>query len=64
MRAGADVKLSRQAHTRVTVYSEMLAQVVRDYSGIGDFRVLSADEIRFFYDWLRPELKEATKPRP
>lgn len=50
-------------HTRVNVYSEMLLQVVRDYPGIGDFRLLTEDEIEFFYDALRPELRKATKPK-
>lgn len=63
MREGEDTKLPNEQHTRRNVYAEMLAQVVREYSGIGDFRTLTSDEIRFFYDWLRPELKVVTKPK-
>lgn len=59
---GEETKLTKGQHTREVVYSEMLRQVVRDYNGIGDYRKLTAAEIRFFYDGLRAELKEATKP--
>jgi len=31
--------------------------VCRDYPGLPDPRTLSAREIRFFYDGLKPELK-------
>ena len=48
-------------HTFWTVYSEMFLQVVRDYSGIGDFRDLECHEIEFLFDALRGELKQATK---
>ena len=42
----------------------MLGQVLRDFEGaVGDFRRLSLREIRWFYEWLRPELHRATKPR-
>lgn len=40
----------------------MLVQICRFYHGIGDFRQLSMSEIRFFYNALRGELHEATKP--
>ena len=42
--------------------SEQFLQVCHDYNGIGDFRNLSFEEIRFFYNGLIPELKETTKP--
>jgi len=41
----------------------MILQICRDYASLPDYRSLSAGEIRFFYDGLRPELKEATKIR-
>jgi hypothetical protein len=41
----------------------MLLQVCRDFPGIGDFRRLTAREIRFFYDGLRAELRAVTKPK-
>ena len=50
-------------HTLLNVYGEMLLQITRDYSALGDFRKLTLTEIRFFYDGLRPELRDATKPR-
>ena len=45
------------------VYSVMLYQICRDYSGLPDIRTLKAHEIRFFYDGLREELKQHTKPK-
>jgi len=41
----------------------MLLQISRDYSGLPDVRTLSGSEIRFFYEGLRAELKEHTKPK-
>jgi hypothetical protein len=41
----------------------MLLQVCREYACLGDFRQLSFDEIRFFYDGMRGSLKHWTKPR-
>jgi hypothetical protein len=40
----------------------MLAQACRDYNSMPDPRSLSVSEIRWYYDWLRPELKKHTKP--
>lgn len=61
VRNGADVKLPAGQHTRINVYSEMLLQVVRDYNGIGDWRLLEDHDIEFFYNALRPELKKASR---
>ena len=47
--------------TRLTVLKEMILQICRDYNGLPDFRTLDEDEIMFFYDGLRPELKKATR---
>lgn len=45
------------------VYTEMLYQICRDYPGLPDPRTLRAREIRFFYEGLRAELEEHTKPK-
>lgn len=39
----------------------MLLQACLDYPGVGDFRVLTDAELRFFYNGLRPTLKQRTK---
>lgn len=41
----------------------MLLQICRDYPGLPDPRTLKIREIKFFYDGLRNELKEHTKPK-
>lgn len=41
----------------------MMLQIARDYPGLPDIRTMRASEIRFFYEGLRPELIEHTKPR-
>lgn len=74
MRGGVDAKLTarpavgdqptRPGHKLVPVYAEMLTQICRDYRALPDPRTLSMAEIRFFYEALRPELRESTKPRP
>lgn len=63
VRNGEDAKLPKGEHTLLPVYTEMMLQVARDYSGIPDIRTLTLDEIRFFYDGLRAELKAHSKPR-
>lgn len=67
MRRGADAARDRErgllTHTVGAVYSEMILQVARDYSGLPDVRSLSMTEIRFFYEGLRAELRKATKPK-
>ncbi len=45
------------------VYSEMLLQISRDYSGLPDIRTLKVHEILFFYNGLRAELQHHTKPK-
>lgn len=59
VRSGADIP----GHGFVDAHIEMLLQVCRDYPGVPDPRTLKAHEIRFFYEGLRPELKEHTKPK-
>jgi len=63
LRARREDGKTHAAHTLVNVYTEMLRQICRDYSGLPDCRTLTLGEIRFFYEGLRPELKAATKPR-
>ena len=65
MRSGESRPLMARegGNTRANVYCDMLLQVCRDYPGLPDPRTLTASEIRFFYEPLRPELCEATKPK-
>lgn len=63
VRHGEDFKLPGGANTFGVVYGEMLRQIARDYSGLPDVRTLTATEILFFYDGLRPELKAHTAPK-
>ena len=39
---------------------EMLLQVTRDYHGLPDPRTLSYEEIKFFYEGLKPDLIKVT----
>ena len=39
---------------------EMLLQITRDYSGLPDPRTLSFEEIKFFYEGLKPDLIKVT----
>lgn len=55
--------LGRTSHTALPVYREMLLQVCRDYATLPPIRSMTVDEIVFFYDGLRPELRRATKPK-
>ncbi len=64
VRHGSDYAHPNGGHTFQNVYTEMLYQICRDYSGLPDVRTLTAYEIRWFYDGLRAELKEHTKPKP
>lgn len=61
VRNGVDYKFIKGNHTFLAVHMEMLLQVCRDYSGLPDYRTLTASEIRFFYEGLRGELKAHTK---
>ena len=63
VRVGADFKHPQRGHTADRVYGEMLLQVCRDYPGLPDPRTLKAREIRFFYEGLRGELTENSKPK-
>ena len=69
VRHGADQKLEKDRktgkpnHIFQNVYTEMYLQVTRDYSSLPDPRTLKSHEIKFFYEGLRSELKEHTKPK-
>ena len=63
VRAGADFKHPQRGHTAHRVYRELLLQVCRDYPSIPDPRTLKGHEIVFFYEGIRSELKEHTKPK-
>jgi hypothetical protein len=63
VRRGVDDQVSKDSHTFTQVYTEMLLQICRDYHGVPDSRTLKAHEIKFFYEGLRAELKEHTKPK-
>lgn len=39
----------------------MLLQVCLEYPGVGDFRLLTDSELRFFYNGIRKSLKQRTK---
>lgn len=60
---GQEVEITRSTHNFANVYREMLLQICSEYPALGDFRVLTDAEIRFFYDGLRGRLKHITKPR-
>jgi hypothetical protein len=60
VRNGADARLPSAERT----YKEMLLQIARDYPGLPDARTLSVPEIVFFYEGLRPELKQHTRSKP
>ena len=51
------------AHIRGNVYREMLLQITRDYSSLPSPHTITSSEIRFFYNGLRPELRQHTRPK-
>lgn len=56
-----DKKTDRTNHTVANVYRSMLWQIHRDYGTLTDPRAMTLGEIGFWYDGLRPELRERTK---
>ena len=56
-------KSLKNGNTFDVVYREMFLQICRDYSTLPDAREIKAHEILFFFDGLRAELKEHTKPK-
>lgn len=68
VRDGMDVSLGydrdgRPLHTRANVFTAMYLQICMSYPGLPDVRTLSLDEIEFFYEGIRGQLKTDTKPR-
>ena len=69
MRHGADERLPRDKetgrpqHTCFEVYAELLLWICRWYPSLPDPRTLTMTEIRFFFEGIRAELREVTKPR-
>jgi hypothetical protein len=51
------------SHTLGPVYTVMLRQIARDYSGLPDARTLTLDQIRWFYDGLIHEISSLPPPR-
>jgi hypothetical protein len=47
----------------IPVYSEMLLTICRYYRVLPDPRTLKLREIRWFYDGIRHELRENSKPK-
>lgn len=64
---GKDVRLpdnqetGETQHTMFAVYGVMLTQICMDLPGISDPRSLRMSEIRFWYDQLRPTIRQRTK---
>ena len=66
VRHGIDEQLQdrgKKTNTFYPVYSEMLLQISRDYSGLPDVRTMKVHEILFFYNGIRVELQQHTKPK-
>jgi len=69
VQSGADVRLpadretGQTQHTLFAVYGVMLTQICMDFPALPDPRALRMSEIRFWYDGLRPILRERTKQR-
>lgn len=60
VRRGTDEKLPNRGHIAHVVYTEMLLQISREYSGLPNVETLKGHQIAFFYDGLRNELKKHT----
>jgi hypothetical protein len=56
-----DRETGETQHTLFAVYGAMIAQICMDLPGLPDPRTLRMSEIRFFYDTLRPTLRQRTK---
>jgi hypothetical protein len=59
-----DPETGAPQHVDAVVYAEMLIQICRSYSTLPDPRTLTTREIRWFYEAIRAELHELTKPKP
>jgi hypothetical protein len=54
---GQDEKLPDGKHTYLNVYKLMFLQICRDYHSLPDPKQLKRNEIKFFYEGLRADLK-------
>ena len=68
VRSGEDTRLPKDKdgndqHTFNNVYTEMFLQISRDYPGLPDGRTLKAHEIKFYFEGVRAENKQHTKPK-
>lgn len=69
VRNGADERFlrddqgNRYPYTFGNVYPIMYVTICRWYRSLPDPCTLTAAQIRFFYEGIRADLKEATKPR-
>ena len=65
VRGGVDSQQPERegGHRLPWVYAEMLYDCVVNLPGLPDPRTLTMSEIRWFYERLRPSLREMTKPR-
>ena len=50
-------------HKVVAVYMQMFLQIQCDYSSLPPPKTLKLSEIRVYYDFIRADLRERTKPR-
>lgn len=67
VRSGKSVELDpdkdgNPGHTRLAVWTEMFLVICMRYRSLPDPRTLTLDEIEFFYDGIRSQLEEDTKP--
>jgi len=53
---------SQGGHGLYPVYRDMLRAIVVHCPGLPDARSLTIDEIRFFYEGIRPLLRVLSKP--
>ena len=60
VRRGEDYWIPDGGHTIWVVYREMLLHLVAEYPALPDPRTLTLDEIKFFFEAMRPALKRAT----
>lgn len=63
VRNGGDHRYQDGEHILPVVCREMVLQISRLYSSLPDVRALKYREIKFFYEGIRAELIENTKPR-
>jgi hypothetical protein len=62
-RADGYGSIPKRGHTIFNVYAEMLMQISRDYNCLPPVDTLTMSDIRWWYNGLRAELQERTKPR-